>query len=93
VAGGRRLLGIPQLDGEQRGVDRRQRRRIIDDVRLLEMHIAVGALDVQAMLAQRTEMPAARDERDIVSGLREPGAKIAADATGAHYRDTHTQYR
>jgi hypothetical protein len=45
------------------------------------------------MLAQRSEMPAARDERDIVSRLREPGAKIAADATGTHYCDAHTQYR
>ena len=34
-------------------------------------------------------MAAARDERDVVAGLREPRAEVAADAAGAHHRDAH----
>ena len=34
-------------------------------------------------------MPAARDERDVVAGVREARAEVAADAARSHHRDTH----
>ena len=34
-------------------------------------------------------MAAARDERDVVPGLRELAAEVAADAAGADHRDAH----
>ena len=33
---------------------------------------------------------AARDERDVVPGLRESAAEVAADAAGAEYRNLHS---
>ena len=63
-------LGVPQLDREQHDVDRADLLRIVGGVDLRQMQVAVHALDLQAVLAQRVEMGAARDEGDVVARRR-----------------------
>jgi hypothetical protein len=53
------------------------------------MHIPFAADDAQAVMADRLEMGAARNEGDVVPRRREPHAEISADAAGADHTDSH----
>jgi hypothetical protein len=55
--------------------------------RLRDVNRAGAALDAQALLAHRGEVPAAGDEVHLVARRREAGAEVAADASGAVDRD------
>ncbi len=63
--------------------------KIVGEARGANGRVAEAAFDDEPALAQRREVPAARDERHVVSCLRELAAEIAADAAGADHRDTH----
>ena len=57
--------------------------------RTLSTRVAVRALDPQAARADRFEMAAAGEESDVVAGLLQPGAEVAADASCSHRGDAH----
>ena len=84
-----RRFGIPQLDREQHDVDWPDLGRIIGDVRLRQMQIAVHALDHEAVFLDRVAMSAACDEEDIVARRRHARAEISADRTRCHCCNTH----
>jgi hypothetical protein len=86
LAGG---LGIPELYGEQDQVDRSDLSRVIGDIDVLEMKVAEGALDLEAIPANGIAMRAARDERHVVSGRGHPPAVIASHGACRHHRDPH----
>ena len=56
---------------------------------LVQVRVAVWALDAQSRVADRAEMRAAGDEMHLLADLGEPSADVAAHATGAHDRDLH----
>ena len=66
------------------------RRGIVGGLDARQMEVAVRAVDAKAALAQRGEVRAAREERDVGARRREPAAEIAADAAGADNRDAHS---
>ncbi len=45
------LFGVPQFDREQHDIDRADAFRVVGDVRLGQMQVAVHALDLEAVLA------------------------------------------
>ena len=53
------------------------------------MEIALGAGDAEAARAERLEVRAAREERDVDAGRREAAAEVPADAAAADDRDPH----
>ena len=54
-----------------------------------EMQVAERALDLEAVAADGVAMRAAREERDLVTGRRQPRAEITADGARRHDRDPH----
>jgi hypothetical protein len=88
----RRLLGVPQLDREHHHIDRANRLRIVGDVHLGQMQVAVHALDGEAVLGDGVAMRAARDEENLVSVRRQPAPEIAADRSRRHCRNTHVEF-
>ena len=84
-----RLLGVPQLDREQHDVDRADRGRIVGDIRLRQMQVAVHAFDLQPVLRDGVAMGAARDEEHVVPGRRHARAEITADRARRHRRNPH----
>ncbi len=84
-----RALGVPKLDGEKNQIDRRDAGRIVGRLHVLQVQIAERAFDLEAILADRFEMRAAREEHDIVPGRDQPRAEIAADGARRHYTNTH----
>ena len=54
------------------------------------MRLAAIAFDPEAVLADRREMRAARDEGDVRTGLGERRAVDSADPAGPDNRDAHT---
>ena len=85
---GERLLGVPQLDGEEDEVDDPDGRGIVGGGDLQELE-RVGAGDGEAVLAHRREMGAARDEGHVGAAFGEARAEIAADAARTHDRHAH----
>jgi len=57
------------------------------------MGLTAISLDPQSVLADRREMRAAGDERDVDSGLGERGAIGPADPSGANHCDAHAILR
>ncbi len=55
----------------------------------MQVKIAERAFDLQAVLADRFELRAARDEAHVVSRGRQSAAEIAADGSRRHHRDAH----
>ncbi len=84
-----RLLGVPQLDREQHDIDRPDRGRIVGDIDLGQMQVAVHALEREAVLGDCRAMGAARDEEHIVAGRLHARAVIAADRARRHDRNSH----
>ena len=82
-------LGIPQLHCEQHNVDRPDLRRVIGDVRLGQMQIAMNAFYLETVLRDRIAMCPARDEENIMARRREARAEITAESTGSHGCNTH----
>jgi hypothetical protein len=85
----RRRLDVPQLHAQHDDVARRDARDVAGKCRVADRRGAESAFDDEAALAQRGEMRAPRDERHVVSRLREPAAEIPADAAGADHRNAH----
>ena len=69
----------PTSFGIGRGVDLRQ------------VQVAVHAFDLEAVLAQRIEMGAARDVGDVMARGLHPSAEIGADRAGRHRCDFHVR--
>ena len=82
-------LHIPQLDAKHHDVAGADLREVVGEARRANGRVAEAAFDDESAVAQRGEMPAARDERHVVARLRELAAEITADAAGADHRDTH----
>src|SRR5262245_4773744 len=82
-------FGLIQLDGEEHDVDRPDRRRVVGGVDARRVDGAKRTLNADAAFANRREMGAAGDERDVAAGRSEAAAKIPADASRAENRDPH----
>jgi hypothetical protein len=85
-------LGVPELHAEHHDVDRAADLGGLLDRAHLEVRVAVRALDRQAVLLHRREVPPPRDESHLVSALLQAAAEIAADAARPHACDFHTIY-
>ena len=85
----RGLFGVPELDGEQHDIDRPDLGRIVGDIRLGQMQVAMHALDLQAVFADGVEIGAARDKEHVVPGRRHARAEITADRARRHCRNSH----
>ena len=69
-------LSVSQsLTAKQDDVGGREARRIVGDRGPRERDVTERAPDREPALAHRGEMPAARDERDVVPRLREPARR------------------
>ena len=58
------------------------------NVRIGDRRVACAAFDDEPALAQRGQVLAAREERDLVARLRKAAAEVAADAARADDRDS-----
>src|SRR5262245_13837312 len=85
----RSRLGIPELDRENNDIDRPQRCRVVGRPHLAQVHVLDLAFELEAVLAHRRKVRAARDERDIAARVREARADQAADAAGTHHGYLH----
>ena len=56
-----------------------------------QVQLADVAVEAQAVLAHRRQVRAARHERHVVAGRRQPRAEVAADPAGSHHRDFHSK--
>ena len=82
-------LAIVGLDREQHAVRSAERGRVVARPHGPELHVIKLAADREAALAHRLEMPAARDEADLVPGRGEARAEVPADAPRAHHGELH----
>src|SRR5262249_31176068 len=55
----------------------------------VDVDVAERALDPQAALANRRQVPAPGDEGDRGALRGQPGAEVAADGPSPHHRDLH----
>lgn len=76
----RRALGVPELYADEDEIDWSQRGGIVRDAWRLDVEIAELARDPQAILLERREMSAARDERDLGSTLGKAAAEVTAQS-------------
>ena len=67
----------------------RPARIALDGTRRRDGEVASRAFDRRPCRRHRVEVPAARDERDVVARLREPAAEVSTDAAGADHCDLH----
>ena len=86
-----RALGVVQLHREEDDVDGTDRRGIVGGVDAREVGVALRALNPEAARAQRLEVRAAREKRDVGAGGSQTSAEIAADAAAADDRDAHEE--
>ena len=87
----RRLLQIPQLDGEQHDIDRRDACRVVGHLHVLQVQVAERTFDLQPVPADGIEMCAASKERHVVAGRRHPAAEVAADGPCRHHCNAHAR--
>jgi hypothetical protein len=84
---GRGNLGIVELDREDHEIDRPDASRVVGCLGRSNGDVAARAADPEAMLRNRPEMGAPRDERDVLAGRGEAAADVGADPAAAHDRD------
>ena len=60
--------------------------------RVLERHVAAGALDDEAGACKLGSALRPDQERHVVSSLKQPAAEIAADGAGADHENAHAEF-
>ena len=86
LGGGFAVVG---LDREQHAIGGAERGRIVARPDGPELDVPELAADREAVHAHRLEVPAARDETDLVPGGGQPGTEVPADAPRAHHGELH----
>jgi hypothetical protein len=86
----RRPFRVPQLHCHHQDVDDAERGRVVGrgDARHVDVALRL-VLDGEAVLTERVQMFAARDEGDVVPGVGQAAAVKPADTAGAHERNFH----
>jgi hypothetical protein len=85
-AQGLRSLGhLPRLDADQDDVDWTDRGRVIGGSDGMEVEVALHTLDVQAVLADGGQVPAAGDEPHVRPRFGEAPAEVRADRAGSEH--------
>jgi len=82
-------VSVSQSYGEQHQVDRSDLLRVVGDIDVLQMKVAEGALDLEAIPANGIAMRATCNERHIMSGRSHPPAVIASYGARCHDRNPH----
>ncbi len=88
----RRLGDLPRLDRDHDRINDTDAGGIIGCMDGRDDEIARDAVDAQAAGAERFERGAAREKRDVETGMGKTPAEVAADAAGADERDSHGRY-
>src|ERR1700689_5767202 len=85
-------VGIVGLHAEQDEVVRREVARRVGRLNL-DAQVAANAGDVEAALANRAEIFAARAQYDVLARHPQPRAEVGADRARTHHQYFHLAYR
>jgi hypothetical protein len=87
-----RICKVERLAAQQHHVEFFGERIGLHRRRVLQRHVARGALDDEACTGQFRRPFRPHQERDVAPGLQQPAAEIAADGAGADHENAHLRF-